>query len=75
LTASSRPQGNRYLVRRGVHSPRFTLHIYDLRTCLCWCCTFTSQYDRNAYLNQLRAGATTTCPDLLCPEFSLNGLF
>lgn len=74
LTASSRPHGNRYLVRRGVHSPRFTLHVYDLRTGLAWRCTFSSQYERNAYLNQLRAGATTACPDFLCVDINLTGI-
>lgn len=65
LTANSNALGKRYLLRRAATSHHFSVYVYDTRTTLCWRCDFSSQLERNTYVNNLRAGEPSAWPAAL----------
>lgn len=62
LTVNSSAPGHRYLVRRTTSTHRLSAYVYDLRTGFTWRSDFSSQRQRNRYLNQLRRGYTDHWP-------------
>ena len=65
LTATSHAHGRRYLLRRAATNHHFSVYVYDTRTTLCWRCDFSSQLERNTYVNNLRAGEPSAWPAAL----------
>ena len=65
LTANSSALGKRYLLRRTATDHLFSIYVYDTRTTLCWRCDFSSQLERNTYVNNLRAGEPSAWPTAL----------
>lgn len=65
LTASSDAPGKRYLLRRAATNHHFSVYVYDTRTTLCWRCDFSSQLERNTYVNNLRSGEPSAWPAAL----------
>lgn len=65
LTATSHVHGRRYLLRRAATNHHFSVYVYDTRTTLCWRCDFSSQLERNTYVNNLRAGEPSAWPAAL----------
>lgn len=65
LTANSNDPGKRYLLRRAASDHHFSVYVYDTRTTLCWRCDFSSQLERNTYINNLRAGEPSAWPAAL----------
>lgn len=65
LTANSNALGKRYLLRRAATSHHFSVYVYDTRTTLCWRCDFSSQLERNTYVNNLRSGEPSAWPAAL----------
>ena len=62
LTANSNALGKRYLLRRAATNHHFSVYVYDTRTTLCWRCDFSSQLERNTYVNNLRSGEPSSWP-------------
>ena len=65
MTANSNAHGKRYLLRRAATNHHFSVYVYDTRTTLCWRCDFSSQLERNTYINNLRAGEPSAWPAAL----------
>jgi len=65
LSANSNARGKRYLLRRAATDHHFSVYVYDTRTTLCWRCDFSSQLERNTYVNNLRAGEPSAWPTAL----------
>lgn len=73
LTATSHAPGRRFLLRHATTETTFSVLIYDTRTSLCWRCDFRTQYERNTYLNNLRAGSPSAWPQALVLTESRQG--
>lgn len=65
LSATSSDPARRYLLQRAVTDHHFSVYVYDTRTTLCWRCDFSSQLERNTYINNLRAGEPSAWPAAL----------
>ena len=65
LTATSSERGQRFLLCRVTTDHRYSVYVYDTDTTLCWRCDFSSQLERNTYVNHLRTGQPSAWPQAL----------
>lgn len=65
LTATSSDRGKRFLLCRVATDHLSSVYVYDTDTTLCWRCDFSSQLERNTYINNLRTGQPSAWPQAL----------